>query len=142
SDRGAGRAQCSRHEGAGTKPALEALDLRRGHSHSGSPFFSSTFRGYRPRSMFLLVHSQTWWRCTRALMRPGAEVDQCCGLARKAAFAAAVRWSVTLIGCGDVVVVVAAGRGSVTAMVCGEAVETAPVVGSVALAVSVSVATG
>ena len=44
--------------------------------------------------------------------------------------------------CDDVVVVTAVGRGSVTVMVCGEAVETAPVEGSFALAVSVSVATG
>jgi hypothetical protein len=49
---------------------------------------------------------------------------------------------VTVVVCGDVVVVVAAGRGSVTVMVCGAADATAPVTGSFALAVSVSVATG
>jgi hypothetical protein len=49
---------------------------------------------------------------------------------------------VTVVVCGDVVVVVAAGRGSVTVMVCGAADVTAPVTGSFAFAVSVSVATG
>ena len=49
---------------------------------------------------------------------------------------------VTVVVCDDVVVVVAAGRGSTTVMVCGAADATAPVTGSFAFAVSVSVATG
>jgi hypothetical protein len=49
---------------------------------------------------------------------------------------------VTVVVCGDVVIVVAAGRGSTTVMVCGAADATAPVTGSFAFAVSVSVATG
>ena len=49
---------------------------------------------------------------------------------------------VTVVVCDDVVVDVAAGRGSVTVMVCGAAVATAPVTGSLALAVSVRSATG
>ena len=142
SDRGADRAQCSRHEGAGTETGLEAPDLRRGHFHSGSPFFSSTLRGYRsafdvPFHAFpkLMVPHP-------GAERPGAEADQCCGLVRNECLTPAgchstrpqrsdpgstrpvlpARYwfsSAKLWLASDAVVVPVAGAGSVTVIGCG-----------------------